>query len=46
MKEITVKLPKIISGKQTFRNTTYSNKLSLHYAISIILMASKITEAY
>ena len=37
MKETTVKVLKMI--KQTFRNTTYSNKISLHLAIAIISMA-------
>ena len=43
--EITVKLLKIM--KHTFRNTTYSKgyKISLHHAISIISMASKMAEA-
>ena len=40
MKKITVELLKII--KHTFRKTI---QISLHHAISIILMASKMAEA-
>ena len=45
MNEITVNLLKIM--KHTVRNTTYSkaHKISLHHAISIISMASKMAEA-
>ena len=41
MKEIAVKLFKIISGTQL----TVKHKISPNHAISIILMASKIAEA-
>ena len=46
MNEITLKLRKIM--KHISRNTTYStesNKISLHHAISIISMASRMAEA-
>ena len=45
MKEITVRELKII--RHTFRSTTYCKKIqiSLHHAISIVSMASKMAEA-